>query len=106
MRGKPMGSHCRIGSLPSGVALGPNPGLLESNFDWPHAVIAGNFPPGPWPPDPGCISQTPDRSRRGTLTVLFFAGFDFPSLDCAPARNDIANIAVSTRIEPLRLRRI
>src|SRR6185503_3975906 len=63
IRGKPIGSHFKIGSFPPGAAFGPYPGLFESYFAFPHDVKVGKLSPGPCPPPPGANCQTPERSR-------------------------------------------
>src|SRR6516162_8143006 len=70
IRGKPIGSHFRIGSFPPGAALGPYPGLLASYFACPHAVSGGKWSPGPWSPPPGASCHTPERlcGSRATLS--------------------------------------
>src|SRR5437879_6318736 len=81
IRGKPVGSHCKIGSLPSGTALVPYPGRSVANLACAHGVIGGisfsgavlSAPPLPW------YNQTPDRSRLGAgprfiLAVFLLAG--------------------------------
>src|ERR1700692_256673 len=67
MRGKPIGSHCRMGSFPPGAPLGPYPGFSVSNLAFAQGVIGGislsavmlSAPPLPW------YCQTPAKARFG-----------------------------------------
>src|ERR1700730_11833244 len=82
MRGKPIGSHCKMGSFPPGAPLGPYPGFAASNLALAQGVIAGislsgtmlSAPPLPW------YCQTPDKSCFGAGEVG-----DFGAVCCGVA---------------------
>src|SRR5579872_293980 len=93
MRGKPVGSHCKMGSLPSGTALVPYQGRSVANLACAQGVIGGisffvavlSAPPLPW------YNQTPDMSRLGAGAAVSVAAFA-----CGADRAEVANAKAST----------
>src|SRR5579863_3299451 len=67
MRGKPMGSHCRMGSFPPGAPLAPYPGFSASKRALAQGVIGGMSLSGAMGAAPISPSSchTPDRLRFG-----------------------------------------
>src|ERR1700730_14380904 len=95
-RGKPIGSHCRMGSFPPGAPLGPYPGFSASNLAFAHGVIGGislsavmlSAPPLPW------YCQTPVRSCFGAGDDA-----DFEAVCCvrAWARTTVEMLSVAAK---------